>query len=712
MQKYVFYLNGLSCAGCADIIGKELQSVESFSGVVVNFFDKELQLYTGDLTAEADILNQIRAIVKKIEPDIEVVPAFHKKVGTRFRDNIISSLRTWDMILLLIGALLFLLSFFIKPELLRLSFYLISYLLIGRQVIIGASRKLFSKYIFNEHFLMTVATFGAIALGEYAEAVAVMLFYQIGRFFEIKVVEYSQSSINEILKLRPEYANLKQADQVIKVSPEKVEIGQIIVIKPGERVPLDCEIISGTSSFDHSMLTGESMPITAGPKTVLPSGSVNLNNPIEAKVIRDLSHSTIAKAIDLVKMAKSKKTRTERFITRFASIYTPIVLALALLIAVLPSLLIPDASYQTWLYRSLIFLVISCPCALVISVPLSFFAGLAVLIKKGVLSKGAIYLESLAHCKTVVLDKTGTLTIGKPEIDRILPGKAGNPEDLLYYAHLAETGSNHPLAVAIVSAYHSRSGIHNAPEQGETLNRLEFAGKGVKVSKDNLEILAGSPAFLLEQSITIEDSVLNEDDLQSVVCIAVNGDYYGMISFSDKMRAKMPLMVKKLHSLGIEKVVMLTGDAVEAAAKIAAEAGIDIFKAKMSPEDKVREMEKLRAENQGKLIFVGDGINDAAAMALADVGIAMGGIGAAASIESADVVLQTDELEKLPSVVEIARKTLNNARQNIVLAIGIKIIFLMLGALGLITVWGAVFADVGVTVLAVLNSLRLLRLRD
>ncbi len=705
MQKFVFIIKELTCAGCADSIERELRSSELFSGVVLSLLERELTIYTKNKLSVEEVRAFVQKVADKIEPGLEVVTEYHQEGDYQLRKKMISALKSKDTLLTISGIIPALIALLIFNDRIQFLLYLISYLIIGRQVIITAFRKLFSKYIFNEHFLMTVATIGAFALGEHTEAIAVMLFYQIGRFFESKVVEYSQHSINEMLKLKPDYANLIKDNQIVKVAPDLVKIGDLLQIKPGERIPLDVEIVSGNSFVDNSLITGESEPIAVALHSSIQAGAINLQSNITVKAVNDFAHSNISRIIDLVKLSKSNKTITEKFITRFARVYTPMVLIMAVLIATLPLLIFPDATFKEWLYRSLIFLVISCPCALVISVPLSFFSGLAVLIRKGILIKGGIHIETLAKVNTVIFDKTGTLTIGKPFIKNMIPAPEFSEADLLKHAYQAEAGSNHPLARVINAEYHRVSGIHQ--ETDFSLSTTEFSGKGVKSASSN--IIAGSIAFLLSENIAIPAEFIEKSEHKTVVAVSYQEQFAGIIVFSDSVRKNVAAMIADLKKQFVKKIVMLSGDSETVVKYIAEEIGVKDYYSGLSPQDKVNQVEIIKRNSNGKTAFVGDGINDAPAMALADIGIAMGGIGSAAAIETADMVLQTDEIDKLGEIINISRKTLNNAKQNIIFALGIKGVFLLLGALGLITVWGAVFADVGVTVLAVLNSLRLLK---
>ncbi len=710
MKKYDFVLKHLSCPGCAAEIERELRAIEGIAGVTLDFLGRELIVYISDYSLEVKLPDLVSQIVKKIEPDIEVILASHREKEYRFRDSIYSSFKTRKTLLNVLGVLFFLIAFINLSPPFRLPLYLVSYLIIGWDVIRGALRKLFSRYIFNEHLLMTVATVGALIIGESAEAVAVMLFYQIGRFFESKIVEYSQHSIEEMQKLKPDYANLLRNGNVLKVLPEQVKIDDKILVKPGERVPLDGVIIEGNTSIDNSLLTGESYPESVVAGSSVAAGAVNLASSVTLKISREYESSTISRIIDLVRMAKSRKTKTERFITRFAAVYTPVVLALALLIAVIPPFLLSLGDFQSWFYRALIFLVISCPCALVISVPLSFFSGLAVLIRHGILVKGGVFLENLARTGTVILDKTGTLTRGKLEVSKIEPLPGVAESFLLHQAYIAESNSNHPLASAVSAEYHRQLSDHKS-EELSGYKFQEIPGKGVRATKSGKAILSGRPDFLRQEGVEITDDLEGMVNGKTLIGVALNGRLLGTVEFTESLRARISETIARLKRAGIKRIVMLTGDKPDVAASVAAALGITEYYGSLLPEDKLEHINRIKKETTHKILYIGDGINDAPAMALADTGMAMGGIGSAAAIESSDIVLQTDEIDKLPGILGLARKSLNNARQNIVLALGIKSLFLLLGGLGLITIWGAVFADVGVTLLAVMNSLRLLRYR-
>lgn len=716
MLKFSYTLQGLNCAGCAATIEQELSSIESITGITVDFIDKELTFYLKNPINAVPVRDEVIRIIKKIEPNVKLIISEDRVKGNRFRDSIVSSLYSWETLTIITGILVVLTGMFVKNDTWEPILFICGYLLIGWQILYGALSRLFSRYLFNEHLLMTIATIGALTIGEYIEAIAVMLFYQVGKFLENKMVDYSQKSINELLAISPEYANLETEGKVIRTEPGRIKTGEIIVVKPGERVPLDCTVIEGSSEIDKSFITGESLPASVNKGSKILSGSINLHSVFRAKVDKVFEDSTISRIIEIIKRAKNKKTNTERFINKFAKVYTPIVISLAFLIAMVPPLLLPDTSFTVWLYRALIFLVISCPCALVISVPLSFFAGLAVLVKRGILIKGAIHIESLAGTKTVFLDKTGTITTGRVKVANVIPVTGFNEADVLRYAYLAESHSNHPLALAVNAKYHQlqckHASINSHHQQTfpQTDNVREIAGKGLIASTSEGRIVAGSIPFLKEYGI---DVTYDGQERYAVMAVALNNSYIGLIEFSDTVRSSIKDMIAKLRKKKID-VIMLTGDKQDVADDIATATGVNKYYAELKPEEKMNIVNDSKKNNsaKGKTVFIGDGINDAPAMSTADIGIAMGGIGSAVSIEAADVVLQTDEIDKLADVINISEKTLKKAKQNIAFALGIKALFLLLGAGGMVTIWGAVFADVGVTVLAVLNSLQLLKYRN
>lgn len=600
---------------------------------------------------------------------------------------------------IIFGAILLLIAFlFSAHETIAFAFFIAGYLIAGGNVLYKAARNIAHGKIFDENFLMAVATIGAFFIGEYPEAVAVMLFYQIGELFQSYAVSKSRHSIVELMNIRPDYANLKRGDTIQQVDPEAVQVGDVIVVRPGEKIPLDGIVKSGSSTVDTSALTGESIPAALQPGSEALSGCINLNGLLEIEVSREFSASTVSKILDLVEHASSKKSRFENFITRFAAIYTPIVVFSAAALAILPPLFLPGAAFSVWLYRALSFLVVSCPCALVISVPLSFFGGIGGASKNGILVKGSNYLEALARTEIAVFDKTGTLTKGSFAVQAIRPVSMP-PEALLQYAAFAEGFSTHPISHSLQRAY------GKAIDQQAVSNVRELPGYGVSAMVDGHMVLAGNQKWMEKNQIAYTPS----DDADTILYLAVDNTYAGNIVIADEIKPDSVLAVSSLREQGIQ-TVMLTGDAEKAAKKTAETLHIDAVYAQLLPAGKVSRVEELlqRQKKGGTLLFVGDGINDAPVLARADIGIAMGGLGSDAAIEAADIVLMTDEPSKVSEAIAISRHTLSIVRQNIVFAIGVKILVLILCALGYASMWWAVFADVGVAVLAILNSFRAL----
>ena len=580
---------------------------------------------------------------------------------------------------------------------------IISYAFVGIEVLLSAVRNICKGKVFDENFLMSIATLGAIAIGQYPEGVAVMVFYEIGEMFQSYAVNRSRKSISELMDIKAEYANLVKGDTTEKVLPEEVKIDDIIMIKPGERVPLDGVIVSGDTSVDSSALTGESMPVNKKVGDEILAGCINNTNVIEVKVTHEFEESTVARILELVQNASSKKASTEKFITKFARYYTPIVVICALALAIIPSVFIPGANPNEWIYRALIFLVVSCPCALVISVPLGLFAGIGGASKKGILVKGGNYLESLKNIDTVVFDKTGTLTKGAFKVTQI--NNVGiSKSELLKYAAICERYSNHPIAKSILEEYNASN--NSDIEEIKIDNHEEVSGKGVITQIQDKKILAGNSKLMSSNGIIIP----NDDYIGTVVYVAVNNEYKGSIIISDEIKSDSKEAISELKALGVNKVVMLTGDSKKVANAVASELGIENVYSELLPGDKVEKVEALlKEERKGKLAFVGDGINDAPVLARADVGVAMGGIGSDAAIEAADVVLMKDEPTALANAIKIGRKTNKILWQNIIFALGIKIIVLILATIGDANMWEAVFADVGVTLIAVINSMRALK---
>lgn len=581
----------------------------------------------------------------------------------------------------------------------RLALLASCYLLVGAPIVFKAGRNILKGQVFDENFLMVVATFGAIFLKDYAEAAAVMLFYQVGEFFQSYAVNQSRRSIAALMDIRPDYANVLRGEKIETVDPEEVSIGEVIVVRPGERIPLDGKVVKGFSSIDTAALTGESLPREAEAGDEVISGCVNLTGVLEIEVSREFANSTVARILDLVENASSQKADIENFITRFARYYTPAVVVSAVLLAVLPPLLFAGQAFDTWLYRAITFLVISCPCALVISVPLSFFGGLGAASKAGVLIKGSNYLEGLARAEVVVFDKTGTLTKGRFKVTEINP-QGISREELLRTAAYAEAYSAHPIGESIKEAYGEEIDLSKISDVEE------IHGQGLKIMLEGRRVAAGNVRLMRAMKIKVPEVAAGG----TVVYVAEDGKYAGFLLISDEIKADATAAIALLKQRGVLKTVMLTGDRRSIGEETAAKIGIDEVHAELLPADKVERLERLIAGKSagGKLLFVGDGINDAPVLARSDIGIAMGGIGSDAAIEAADVVIMTDEPSKIATAICIARRTLNIARQNVVFALGVKLLVLGCGAAGFVSIWAAVFADVGVSVIAILNAMRAL----
>ena len=582
---------------------------------------------------------------------------------------------------------------------LNLTLYLAAYLIVGGDVVLRALRNITRMQVFDENFLMFIATVGAFLIGEYPEAVGVMLFYQIGELFQSYAVDKSRKSIAELMNIRPDYANLKTADEIKKVDPDDVLVGNEIIIRPGERIPLDAIVTSGSSLVDTSSLTGEAVPRDAAVGSELLSGCINLSGLLTARVTKEFGDSTVSKILDLVENATAKKSRSENFITKFARIYTPAVVILAAMLAFIPPLTFSEAPLTEWIFRALTFLVISCPCALVISVPLSFFGGIGGASRQGILVKGGNYLEALAKTETVIFDKTGTLTKGVFDVQKIV-AQAMEPEELLELAALAESHSNHPISLSVQRAYGKMIDTEKVTDV------KEIAGLGVQAVIAGKVVLAGNAKLMKEHGVVYEEPLT----AGTIVHIASAGNYAGYIVIADKLKPDAAKTIKLLRSEGIKQTVMLTGDQKSVGELVAKQLGINHVYTELLPADKVRKLEEImlvRSRN-GKVAFVGDGVNDAPVLARADIGIAMGGLGSDAAIEAADVVVMTDEPAKIVTAIKIAKRTVRIAKQNIVFALSVKTAVLVLGALGLANMWAAVFADVGVSVLAILNAIRVL----
>ena len=588
-------------------------------------------------------------------------------------------------------------------ELVKDILFIVSYLIVGFSILKKAIRNIFRGKVFDENFLMAVATIGAFGIGEFPEAVAVMLFYQIGELFQSYAVDKSRKSISSLMDIRPDFANVLRDSKEEKVDPDEVKVGEIIVVKPGEKIPLDGIIVEGQTMLDTKALTGESVPVKAKENDEVLSGSINESGKILIKVTKEYGESTVSKILDLVENASSKKSKSENFITKFAKYYTPTVVIIAVILAIIPPLIIKDANFRDWLYRALSFLVVSCPCALVISIPLSFFGGIGGASKVGILIKGSNYLEQLASTEIAVFDKTGTLTKGVFEVQKI-ETKNIEKEELLKIAAYAECYSNHPIAKSIKEAY------KNEIDTSKIKNIKEISGHGISVIVDEMNVLIGNEKLMEENKIQYTKS----EDVGTILYIAVNGEYKGLIIISDEIKEDSFKMVQNLKKLGVRKTVMLTGDKKTVGESVSEKLGIDEVYTELLPDGKVEKVEKLMQEKteNGKLVFVGDGINDSPVLAMSDIGIAMGALGSDAAIEAADVVIMTDEPSKIANAIKISRKTMKIVRENIIFAIFVKVLVLILTAFGCASMWQAVFADVGVSIIAIINALRMLNVKN
>ena len=607
-------------------------------------------------------------------------------------------------VIIIISAVLFAIALFVKMnQTLQLILMLVAYILLGKDTVLKAVKNVEKGDFFDENFLMTIATLGAIIIGEYPEAVAVMLFYEIGELFQSYAINKSRKSIADMMDIKPEYANVIRDNKSQKVDPDEVQIGETIEIKPGERVPLDAIIIKGETTLDTSALTGESVPVEVREGATILSGCININALILAKVTKEYFDSTVNKVLDLVENAASKKSTSERLITRFAKIYTPIVIGLAVLLAIFPPIISGEYNFRVWIFRALSFLVVSCPCAFVISIPLSFFSGIGAASRAGVLIKGGNYLEALSKVDTVVLDKTGTLTKGVFNVQKVIVIDKNIKEDeFISLVAMAESGSNHPISKSIQKYY-------NREIDTNSINSIkEISGKGIEAVINNKKILIGN-----EKLIDVPNDII-VNDIGTILYVEIENKFAGYIVISDEIKKDAKKAIKGLKDIGIKKSIMLTGDVEKVAKKVGEELGLDEIYSNLLPQDKVSKFEEIikNKDSKGNVVFVGDGINDAPVLARADVGIAMGAMGSDAAIEAADVVIMTDEPSKIVTAIKSSKKTMKIAMQNIILAFGVKAIALILSALGITDMWMAVFADTGVTILAVLNSFRALKIEN
>ena len=606
---------------------------------------------------------------------------------------------------IIISAILFVLALVIpfSNEWINNGLFIISYLVVGFEILKKAVRNIFRGKVFDENFLMAVATIGAFAIGEFPEAVAVMLFYQVGELFQSYAVDKSRKSIASLMDIRPDYANIEKDGKIEKVDPDEVKIGDIIIVKTGEKIPLDGVVVEGTSSLDTMALTGESVPRVVKTEDEVLSGCINKDGLLKIRVTKEFGESTVSKILDLVENASSKKSKSENFITKFAKYYTPTVVIIAVLLAFIPPIILKDFStFSVWLYRALSFLVVSCPCALVISIPLSFFGGIGGASKMGILIKGSNYLEALANTETVVFDKTGTLTEGIFEVQDIYAKGIEKDELLRIVAH-AENYSNHPIAKSVKKAYNKEI------DENIIKNPQELSGKGIWANIDEKDILVGNEKLMVEEEIDFKKC----DEVGTILYVAIDKKYVGYVLIADKIKQDSPKTIRELKAMNIKETVMLTGDKKEVGEYVAKKLNMDKVYTELLPDGKVEKVEELlkQKSEKGKLVFVGDGINDAPVLTIADIGVAMGGLGSDAAIEAADIVIMTDETSKISKAINLSKKTMRIVRENIIFAIFVKIAVLVLTAFGASTMWEAVFADVGVSVIAIINALRMLNIK-
>lgn len=704
-NKRVLMLEGLCCANCAAKIEREAKGITGVENASVDFVSKKMFLEFSKTEDEKRIVEESTRIVNRIEPDVKVViHKEHEHSHAEEHDHGEHESKK-EILRLVVGAIIFGVAIIFKFSFwTEFVLYFISYLIVGGEVLIRAVKNIIRGQVFDENFLMAIATIGAFSTKQFPEGVGVMLFYQIGEMFQGFAVNRSRKSISELMDIRPEFANVKIGEEIKRVTPEEVNIGDIIIVRPGERVPLDGKVIDGKSMMDTSALTGESVPRKVEEGGAVLGGFINTNGLLTIEVTKIFGESTVSKIIDLVENASSKKAPTENYITKFARYYTPIVVVSAFLLAVLPPLIINGASFSDWIYRALVFLVVSCPCALVISIPLGFFGGIGGASKNGILVKGGNYLEALNNVEVVVFDKTGTLTKGVFKVTKISPETNSSEEELLEYAAFAENYSNHPIATSILKAY------------GKEINKQdiesheEVSGQGIKAVLKGKEILAGNSKLMISEDIKYTEV----DTFGTVVHVALDKNYLGYIVISDEIREDSKKTIKALKGMGVKNTVMLTGDNKAVGIRVGEEVGIDTVYAELLPDQKVEKLESLisKVSSKGKLVFIGDGINDAPVLARADIGIAMGGIGSDAAIEAADIVIMTDEPYKIVTAIKIAKRTKTIVMQNIVFALGVKAVILILAAFGIATMWEAVFGDVGVALIAVLNSMRAMRVEN
>lgn len=705
ISETVFRLDELDCPHCASQIESELEKKDGIVYAEINLINQELRIGTVK-GKNSDLFEAAKKAVKKYEPGVDVIDDHAGENGEK-KTSLAKTLTSEKAMYIRfgVGAALYAAGFAMSLSgKLGLAAYLpvliVSYIILGGDVVIGAVKNILSGRVFDEKFLMTVSTIGAFAIGEYPEAVAVMLFYQIGEFFQSLAVKRSRRSISDLMDIRPDSANLWKDGEITVVAPEAVQVGNIIVVKPGEKIPLDGEITEGETSLDTRALTGESVPRRAAVGDSVLSGCINETGAIKIKVIKAFGESTASKILDLVENAAGRKAPTENFISVFARYYTPVVVILAVLLAVVPPLIL-HGGWAEWVRRCFVFLVISCPCALVISIPLTFFGGIGAASKKGILIKGSNYLEALNYVNTIVFDKTGTLTKGIFKVTKLIPSDGVTESELLKYAAASEKMSTHPIARSIAAEYGDNA------DRLDVTNYHEIPGHGVSAEFEGRKLLAGSGKLMAKNKIEYTPV----SDYGTVVYVAAEDKLLGSIVIADEIKPTSAEAVSQLHKLGVSRAVMLTGDTNDTAKAVAELTGMDEFYSELLPAQKVEKLEDMfeSSDSSGKIAFVGDGINDAPVLARADVGVAMGALGSDAAIEAADIVLMKDDPSSLADAIKTARYTKHIVTQNIVIVLAVKVIILALGALGLAGMWEAVFGDVGIMIIAVLNSMRILR---
>ena len=704
-NKVTLSVKGIDCVNCATKIENRIRSLDGVKDVSIDFINEKMELNTDK--KEDEIVKLVQNATNLVEDNVKVssMNAQHHNEDHHHNIDNVENIKK----LLIIGGLIYLFAIILPVnKYIKIILFVISYFIVGKDVLVSAYKNIKAGEFFDENFLMGIATIGAFLVGEYTEAVAVMLFYQVGELFQEMAVNKSRKSISDLMNIKPDFANLKVENEIKKVLPEEVNVNDLILVKPGEKVPLDGIIIEGTSTGDTAALTGESLPREFGVGDEILSGTVNNNGLLTIKVTKVFSDSTVSKILDLVQNASSKKSKTEKFITKFARYYTPIIVGVALLVATVPPFVLGNGTFYEWFYRALIFLVVSCPCALVISIPLGFFGGIGAASKNGILIKGGNYLEALDKVDTVIMDKTGTITKGTFKVVEInVKNDKISKEKLLEYVADVESFSNHPIAKSVVEEY-EKNGQKVIKESIKKYD--EISGYGISAELDDTNILVGNNKLMELEKIEYDFI----ESIGTTIYVAIDREYAGNIVIADQIKEDSVNAVKALKNQGISNIVMLTGDNRNIANDIAKKVGINEVYSELLPNEKVDKVEEIFAKKEnkdGKVLFVGDGINDAPVLARADIGVAMGGVGSDAAIEAADVVIMTDELSKISDTIKIAKKTKKIVWQNIIFALSVKAIVLLLGILGLSTMWEAVFADVGVALIAVLNSTRVLNMK-